>query len=437
VRPPWWGLPTQNTLDRATAALPALLYRRMEEIGLDYTVLFTTLVGAAIVRAGASLEQSLADPEIRRLRTRAANAYRADLCRDFADRITAAADISMSTPEEAIADLEHATGELGLKLISIMAVPRPIPQLQCDHPELFRRPSFLGTVGYALDTFGIDSPYDYDPFWRRCAELGVPICLHGPGMGFTSRNSPTNYMYNHIGHFADAGEAVCKSLFFGGVTRRFPGLRFAFLEGGVAWGCRLYADLVARWEKRGRGAIRRLDPALLDRARFVALHGQYGNERVKAHLDRVLTHSGGVEREAVADPGDLDDFAACGIERVEDLRDLFIPNFFFGCEADDPTNALAFRPELWPLRALPKAIFSSDIGHWDVPDMTEVLAEGWELVDDGLLDRNDFRRFTFGNAVELMAGANPDFFRGTALEEEVGKYLAASSSAASGGWSDG
>jgi hypothetical protein len=58
-------------------------------------------------------------------------------------------------------------------------------------------------------------------------------------------------MYNHIGHFSEAGEAVCKSLFFGGVTRRFPELRIGFLEGGAAWGCRLYADLVGRWKKRG------------------------------------------------------------------------------------------------------------------------------------------------------------------------------------------
>jgi hypothetical protein len=39
--------------------------------------------------------------------------------------------------------------------------------------------------------------------------------------------------YNHIGHFASAGHAVAKALFFGGITRRFPDLNFAFLEGGV------------------------------------------------------------------------------------------------------------------------------------------------------------------------------------------------------------
>ena len=30
-----------------------------------------------------------------------------------------------------------------------------------------------------------------------------------------------------------------------------------------------------------------------------------------------------------------------------------------------------------------KALFASDIGHWDVPDIREVLPEAWELVEDG------------------------------------------------------
>src|ERR1700683_2736065 len=33
-------------------------------------------------------------------------------------------------------------------------------------------------------------------------------------------------------------------------TRRFPSLKFAFLEGGVGWGCSLYNDLIGHWAKR-------------------------------------------------------------------------------------------------------------------------------------------------------------------------------------------
>ena len=45
---------------------------------------------------------------------------------------------------------------------------------------------------------------------------------HTPGMGWGSRRSVSSYMYNHIGSFAASMEAFCKSLFLGGVTRRFP-----------------------------------------------------------------------------------------------------------------------------------------------------------------------------------------------------------------------
>src|SRR5579859_5502664 len=63
------------------------------------------------------------------------------------------------------------------------------------------------------------------------------------------------------------------------------------------------------------------------------------------------------------------------------------------------------------VRARLNAIFSSDIGHWDVPDITEVTEEAHELVDKGLIAEGDFRDFVFGNPVRLWAGMNPDFFK--------------------------
>ena len=41
--PPWWALPTKNTLDRATAMLPRLLHERMDEVGMDFVVLYPTV----------------------------------------------------------------------------------------------------------------------------------------------------------------------------------------------------------------------------------------------------------------------------------------------------------------------------------------------------------------------------------------------------------
>ena len=38
----WWGTPARNTRDLATAAAPKLMYDRMDELGLDFAVLYPT-----------------------------------------------------------------------------------------------------------------------------------------------------------------------------------------------------------------------------------------------------------------------------------------------------------------------------------------------------------------------------------------------------------
>jgi hypothetical protein len=122
-------------------------------------------------------------------------------------------------------------------------------------------------------------------------------------------------------------------------------------------------------------------------------------------------------------PKNLDDWAACRAEKLEDLRDLFIPNFYYGCEADDPMVAWAFNSKVNPMGVKFKAMMSSDIGHWDVTDMNEVVEEAHELVDHGLITEEDFRDYTFTNAATLYAGMNPDFFKDTVCEAAVAKLL--------------
>jgi hypothetical protein len=119
------------------------------------------------------------------------------------------------------------------------------------------------------------------------------------------------------------------------------------------------------------------------------------------------------------DPADLDEFAPCEIERVEDIRDLFVPSFYFGCEADDPITASAFDALRNPMNVRLNAFYGSDIGHWDVPDMSEVFEEATELLDKGVVTETDFRDFVFGNPVRLWTSANANFFVGTAVEEAV------------------
>ncbi len=407
TRPPWWGFPTKNTLDRATATLPRLLYERLDVLGLDFTVLYPTQ-GLFLLH--------LEDEEMRRAACRALNTCHAEIFREYAHRITPVAAIPMHTPQEAIDELTYAVNALGAKAIVIPShVRRAIPTVQQENPRLSR---------YAvwLDTYGLDSAYDYDPFWATCTALRVAPAAHSSGMGWGSRMSVSNYVYNHIGNFAAASEALCKSLFLGGVSRRFPTLKFAFLEGGVGWACNLYADLLGHWEKRNRRAIENYNPANLDRSLLADLFARYGGERFADKLEQ--THRDGPLPGDVQDPAMIDEWAACQIERAEDIRDLFVPNFYFGCEADDPLNAWAFNTHINKFGARLKAIFSSDIGHWDVPDMTAVVEEAYELVENGVITEADFRDFVFVNPASLYAETNPDFFKGTAVEAAVDTLLA-------------
>ncbi len=211
TRPSWWSLPAANSLDRATSHIPRLMYERLDDFGIDFAVLYgsRTLTTTAI-----------RDAEVRQVACRALNAFNAQVYAPYADRMTPAAQIPMHTPEEAIAELEHAVGELGLKAIMINGlVHRPVGGSAASAggaPADPRIPNWGSGSGERIDALGLDAEYDYDPFWRRCVELGVAPASHTPGMGWGSRRSVSNYMANHIGSFAASAEAFCRSLFMGG-----------------------------------------------------------------------------------------------------------------------------------------------------------------------------------------------------------------------------
>jgi hypothetical protein len=333
--------------------------------------------------------------------------------------MTPVAAIPAHTPDEAIAELTFAVKELGLKAAMINSnVRRAIEAVADKGADVARHASWM-------DTLCMESPYDYDPLWAKCVELGVAVTSHAPSVGWGSRVVSYHYIHNHVGSFAASGEAFAKALVLSGVTKRFPTLNFAFLEGGVAWASELYAGLVGHCGKRNRKAMEAYDPRNIDVELLADLFAEYGQGVVKARPDpkdpNFVRWPGGWhahEDELIAH--ELD---ALGIEKAEDLRKLFEPNFYFGCEADDPLVALGFNRKMNPFGARLKAMFSSDIGHWDVPDMTEVLEEAYELVEKELLDEAEFRDFVFVYPSMLHAGVNPRFFAGTVVEKDVARLL--------------
>ena len=196
----------------------------------------------------------------------------------------------------------------------------------------------------------------------------------------------------------------------------------------MAWACALYADLIGHWRKRSGEGLANVDPRRLDSALLAQLAERYATGELLEEIRRVQGRIAGDDAKTTGGVANLDDFAACEIERVEDFLDLFVRSFAFGCEADDPANAWAFDRRVNPLGARLSAMFGSDIGHFDVPDVSHVLPEAYELVDDGLITADDFRDFTFGNVVRFQTAANPNFFKGTVVEKAAEALTTASTS---------
>jgi hypothetical protein len=309
--------------------------------------------------------------------------------------------------------------ELGFKVIMISNhVKRPIPALAREVKD-------SSTVRYYIDSLAYESPHDYDTFWKACVDLKVAVTAHSGSMSWHGRESINNFSFNHIGHFAAASHAFARALIFGGVVKRFPDLRFGLLEGGVGWACNLFTDLIAHWEKRSRGPMEKhLRPTNLDKNMLKDLFTRFGGPVFEEKMDELITSTSIVppfktneeltHREYALNQ--IDDFELAGVSTVHDLKRQFVDHFYFGAEADDPMTAWAFRDphKLHPL-------LSSDVSHFDVTDMSEVLEEAWELVEHGMINEQDFREFTFENAARLHTAMNPDFFKGTVVEGAVAR----------------
>lgn len=397
VRGFWWGVPSGPlTSDRALAQLPRYLRSRMDELGIDFGHCYTT--------RGLS-HLYIPDEDARRTSCRALNMLYAEMYAGVGDRLRPVAVIPTYTPQEAIEELEFAVLKLGHKAIHIGTELRG-PARPATGKDPFLQPT------QSTRSIVMDSPHDYDPFWRRCIELKVtPVC-HTSSRGIGYRASPSNYVFNHLGDFANGAEFFCRSLFFSGVTRRFPGLSFGFLEGGVAWAVNLLNDIAEHWEKRNVDALEQnLDPERLDVDLLERLFREFGSPRLTPQRIRANPHG----QLMIQRPDPFDEFAACAMTEVEALRTLFVDPFYFGCESDDRMIPVAFDRRLNPLGRALKPVFGSDIGHWDVHDAGGVLNEAWHLVDSNLLTPDDFRDLTFVNPAMMHLTMNPGYFDGTVL----------------------
>src|SRR5262249_43946409 len=179
---------------------------------------------------------------------------------------------------------------------------------------------------------------------------------------------------------------------------------------------------VRRSKPRPAGLQNPSATSIAEMHRFIA---KYDDGRLKANADAIMNSLDFLRQECsveeLARPEFItDDFAAAGIDSKQDICKLFSDNFYFGCEADDRTTLWAFDSRMG---FRPRPVFSSDLTHFEVPDFAEVILEAFEMMEKGFVTEQDFRELTFTNAARLHTRNNPNFFKGTVVEQAVADEL--------------
>ena len=304
-RPPFWGEPLRNHgLDLATATFPDLLYRRLDQLGIDFTVLY---------------------PDHRHQPAGVRRRRRAPRVLSRSQRLLRRPLDGSPRPHDAGGDHPDGHARGGDRRARATRCTRP--RLQGGDAAELREAAARARVGGGPTRSASTASTTTTRCGRSAATSASCRAFHGPGEGSTFHDSISNPVYNHVGHFATAATAVCKSLFLGGVSQRFPELRFLFLEGGVGWARSLLADLTSHWEKRSLdGLARDSDPRLADADLFLDLYQQYGGIAVAAddHADELAQAVGrpprGPERQLRRPAGRDRGRAATALRRALLLR---------------------------------------------------------------------------------------------------------------------
>ncbi|MBM4263232.1 MAG: hypothetical protein FJ145_17605 [Deltaproteobacteria bacterium] len=402
----WWGI-TTDTYDKATALLPKLLNERLPELGIDFALMYPTF--------GLSVN-GMSETELLLPSARAYNMMTADMFAPYTERFAPVAIIPSQTPQQALEELEYAVVQRGYRAIMLRGnQERPIPSA-ADGIDAKK-------ASWYIDTIALDSPHDYEPVWKRCAELGVAVTQHSGSGRWMDRASINNFVFNHVGHFAESNHAFARAVFLAGLVHRYPNLNFGFMEGGISWACQMCLDMIEHWEKRRREGLQYpSSTSIADMHKYIE---QYGDKRLKDNAEAIMGSLDVFRPECSIEELSraefvTDDFAATGVNSKADIRKVFNQNFFFGCEADDRATMWAFDKRMG-VRLRP--VFSSDFTHFDVPSFAEVIPEAYELVEHGCINDEDFKEFIFTNAAALHTRNNPNFFKGTVVEKAVAAEL--------------
>ncbi|MDH3242289.1 MAG: amidohydrolase, partial [Alphaproteobacteria bacterium] len=170
----------------------------LEDVGIDWTVLYPTkaLAYGKIV----SLDYAVAA-------CKAYNDWLSDTYLKFDPRFRGMAIIPMQDPEEAVKELTRAVEDLGM-------------------------------LGAMMPSNGLAQPLGakaYWPIYEEANRLGCCLAVHGGAHDRFGMDQMNMYVPVHaLGH--PWGLAVnCANMLYNGIFERFPKVRVAYLEGGIAW----------------------------------------------------------------------------------------------------------------------------------------------------------------------------------------------------------
>ena len=215
--------------------------RALDLLGFERQLVFSTLSGTVV------FDHRL-DPEIQYGAARAHNRGMAAFCADD-ERLMAVASIPLQDPALAIGELDRVIAE-GLHAVWV------------PHRDAGGR-----SPGHT----------DFDPFWGRLAETGIPFVIHVGGYplqlppAWSNNGKPAvrdwmgggeNVRGKDFTALHHAPERFLSALVLDGVFERFPGLRGASVELGAGWAPALLERLDDLVEIFGRS-----EPALRELSR--------------------------------------------------------------------------------------------------------------------------------------------------------------------------
>src|SRR5437773_12525141 len=202
---PPWGPPhavraveTPPQRDQRPAVGPKGWVDFLDDVGIEWTVLYPT-VGLSYGKI-VSLDYAVA-------LSRAYNDWLHETYIEFNRRFKGMAIIPMQEPEEAAKELRRAVTELGM-------------------------------LGAMMPSNGLAQPLGAKQFWpvyEEANNLGCCLAVHGGAHDRFGMDHMNMYVPVHaLGH--PWGLTIsCADILYNGIFERFPRVRIAFHEGGIAW----------------------------------------------------------------------------------------------------------------------------------------------------------------------------------------------------------